>query len=187
MPIKCKYSADILWASTTEGERSRKSKRIILHLRYLVTPHQMQNCVNYCRNKRAREMERGEEKQNTKLCTHIAQIQMHKTQCVIPHFLSSIISIDIASCANIDRFFGATIISTLSVSVWMHLRGWRINHRTEEKFITFSISWKLSQITFQTKLILQNVQATPTTVFLFSLFLTVSGLSWLELTLVPRT
>lgn len=105
-------------------ERSGKSKRIILHLRYLVTPHQMQNCVNYCRNKWGSEMER-KEKQNTKLCTHIAQMQMHKTQCVIPHFLSSIISIDVASCANIDRFFGATIISTLSVNVWIHLSWWK--------------------------------------------------------------
>lgn len=56
----------------------------------------MQNCVNYCRNKRGSLTENK---------THIAQMQMHKTHCVIPHFLS-LGSINRSSdVANIDRFF----------------------------------------------------------------------------------
>lgn len=205
MPIKCKYSADILWVSMVEQAKVReiegvrgqagKSKWIILHLRYLVTPHQMQNCVNYCGNKRG-EWERWREGKHEMKIVERAMC-VHKCKCTERNVSFCICFFDYyfqhfnSLFTNVDRFFSANVISTLSVSnsVSLHLNGWRINHKNEEKFTTFSISWKLSQISFETKLILRNVQATPTKFFLSSLSLTstVSGLSWLEFTFILRT
>jgi hypothetical protein len=94
---------DILWASNP-------SEWIILHLRYLVTPHQMQSCVNYCRNKSAPspgECAKQNKKTEQRSSRHdvCAQMQNANAMC---HF----------AFAFIDLLFGlcvAAIISALSV------------------------------------------------------------------------
>lgn len=194
MPIKCKYSNGYFMG--LNGARPGKSERIILHLRYLVTPHQMQNCVNYCRNKaRVSEREREEENKTTQKIVECAMC-VHKCKCTKRNVSFCIFSLFFdyfhrrLSCARIDRFFGATIISTLSVRVWTYWRGWRINHKTGREIYNFSISWKLSRIAFRAREIDIAKRASNTNKT-FSFFLhfslsTVSGLSWLELTLVSK-
>lgn len=119
-----------------------------------------------------------------------------QTQRVDLHFTLRLEVLWAARC--IDRFFGATIISTLSVQTENTVQcGWRINDNNlgGERMLQASISWKLSRITFHRPEndITQNVPATPTMLsYFFVLFSSLSpcclgAFMIVVRTFVPRT
>lgn len=151
---------------------------------YLVTPHQMQNCVNYCRNK-ASKWDRAKENktQMYSVCAQMQNAMCHSAFALrFSHRL-------LKRWAVTSIGFSVPLHSALSDSHCLTY-SWRLKDKSQisgkeegEVYGPFSISWKLSQITLSTKLILQNVQATPTKCFFLLSFFAVSGAfnDWSEL------